>query len=119
MHTALALLSYLLLFLTPPAEKVIGRIENSAGAAVLLRGEKVLAPIAGTNVEADDILRTEQSGLLRVVLSDGSTLLASENTEFRIAKHDTETQLTTIELLHGRLLSQSMPVTKSGGRYQI
>ena len=119
MKRSITLLASLLFFLDSSTSNSIGKIVSSAGAAVLLRGEQVLAPVPETPLQSMDIVRTEKGGSMRVLLSDKSTLLLSENTELRIAEHNPETEKTVVELLHGHVLSQNTPVTKAGGMFQI
>ncbi|MGH9580060.1 MAG: hypothetical protein ACRD2R_03625, partial [Terriglobales bacterium] len=57
------------------AANEIGKIENSAGGAVILREGKVLPTTPGTILLLNDIVRTEPGGLLRLALNDGSSLL--------------------------------------------
>ncbi|GAC1661034.1 MAG: hypothetical protein NVS9B4_12740 [Candidatus Acidiferrum sp.] len=104
---------------TDSAASLVGKIANTAGAAVLLHGEKVLPPTAGTPLYLNDIARTEKGGVIRLQLSDGSALTLSEDTELRVTQHDAATEQTTIELLRGHVLSQNTPVTKQGGRFMI
>ena len=119
MKRSITLLAGLLFFVESSTSNSIGKIVSSAGAAVLLRGEQVLAPVPETLLLPMDIVRTEKGGSMRVLLSDKSTLLLSENTELRIAEHNPETEKTVVELLHGHVLSQNTPVTKAGGMFQI
>lgn len=95
----------------------VGRIENSAGAGVILRDHQVLPITAGTILQLDDIVRTEGGGLIRVTLNDGSALLVSENTELRVVVFDREQEQTLVEMLHGHILVNVAPYTKPGGRF--
>lgn len=113
------LLALLLSSLSAPPENSIGTIANSSGAAVLLHGDKVLPPVAGTLFYMNDILRTENGGLLRLVLQDGSSILVSENTELRVVLYDAVAQKTVVEMLHGRVRADVATITKSGGGFFI
>ena len=101
------------------AANEIGKIENSAGGAVVLREGKVLPTTPGTILQLNDIVRTEPGGLLRLVLNDGSSLLVNENTELRVAVFDREQEQTLVEMLHGHILAQVAPYTKQGGRFVV
>jgi len=97
----------------------VGRIENSAGAAVVLRETKVLPATPGTILQLNDIVRTEPGSLLRLVLSDGSALMVGENTELRVAIFDTEKQQTLVEMLHGQVRAEVAKYTKPTGRFVV
>lgn len=101
------------------AANEIGRIENSAGGAVVLRAGKVLPPTAGTILQLNDIVRTEKGGLLRLALNDGSSLLVYEDTELRVAVFDREQEQTLVEMLHGHVLTNVAPYTKASGRFVV
>jgi FecR protein len=119
MARILTLLLFLFSFQGASTEMSIGTIVNSSGAAVLLHGQKVLPPVAGTVLYANDIVRTEKGGTARLRLTDGSTLTLNEDTELRVTAHNVDTQQTSVELLHGHVFSQNTPVTKAGGRFLI
>lgn len=113
-----AVLAFVLLPAASAANE-IGKIENSAGGAVVLREGKVLPTTPGTILQLNDIVRTEPGALLRLVLNDGSSLLVNENTELRVALFDMDQQQTLVEMLHGRILAEVAPYTKPSGRFVV
>lgn len=110
----------LLFVLTNPVLAAsVGKVEASAGATTVIRAGASAAATSGAPLASNDIVRTGAGGSARLVLTDGSVLLLDQNTELRVVTHDTDTQVTLIEMLHGHLRGITTPVTKAGGIFQI
>src|SRR5262245_2817524 len=54
----------------------IGKVESAAGGALLLRGDQNMAATANTVLQGNDVVHTGNSGLVRIRLTDNSSLLA-------------------------------------------
>jgi FecR protein len=104
---------------TPAFAASVGRVQASAGSTVLIHAGASAAPAPGTALEANDIVRTGAGASARLVLTDGSALLMDQNTELRVVAHDTDKQITLIELLHGHIRAITTPVVKPGGIFQV
>jgi FecR protein len=101
----------------PPQDA--GTIDAVVVPAMVLRGTRVLDASPSAALQMNDVLRTDATGRLRIVLKDGSVLTVGENSELRVVQHDPATQQTLIELLHGRLRAQVTSVTNQGGYFLI
>ena len=119
MSRVLSLLASLLVLTASMWGASVGVVEATSGNAVLTHGTTTAAPGPNAPLENNDIVRTGAGGSVRVVLTDGSALLMSQNSELRVVTHNTETQTTLIELLHGHVRALTTAVTKAGGRFQI
>jgi hypothetical protein len=97
----------------------IARIEAWTGPGSVLRADATIAVQAGLALEPNDILRADAGALGRLALLDGSALLVESNSELRIVRHDADTQQTLVELLHGHLVADTVPVVKMGGIFKI
>ena len=67
----------------------------------------------------NDIVRTLDTGRVRISLSDGSMLNVGARSEMRIVKHDANTQQTSIELTAGKMRNQVQKLTKQGGSFDV
>jgi ferric-dicitrate binding protein FerR (iron transport regulator) len=76
--------------------------------------------IAKVKQELDwnDLLKTESSGRIRAGLKDGSILSVGSNSELRVVQHDNASQQTSLELDFGKVRSQVVKITKSGGKFE-
>jgi ferric-dicitrate binding protein FerR (iron transport regulator) len=66
-----------------------------------------------------DIVRTLNTGRVRIALQDGSLLNIGARAEMKIVKHDVQSQQTAIELTAGKLRSQVAHISKSGGSFEV
>jgi ferric-dicitrate binding protein FerR (iron transport regulator) len=71
------------------------------------------------NVNARDVLATNDYGRVRVVLKDGSTLSLGSNSRMTLLRHDREARETHLDLSTGALRSQVIEVKKDGGYFQL
>lgn len=97
----------------------IGHIDNTAPVAYLLRDGTASEAKQGDILRLNDILRTNDAGRVRLSLKDGSYLIADPRSELRVARYDTDAQITLVELLRGRLRAHATTVTKPGGGFYI
>ena len=66
-----------------------------------------------------DVVRTLNTGRVRIALQDGSVLNIGARSEMKIVKHDAQSQQTAIELTAGKLRSQVAHITKQGGSFDV
>jgi uncharacterized protein YkwD len=67
----------------------------------------------------EDVIRTLDTGRVRVQLRDGSRLNIGVRSAMRIVKHDPQSQQTEIELTLGRIRGEVMKLTKPGGVFEV
>ncbi len=96
-----------------------GKIESVRAPAVLIRDNKVSDAKPGDVLKINDIVQTGKSGRLRIALKDGSTLSLGQGSELRVVAHDPSSQITLIEMLHGRVRAHVTSIAKAGGIFEI
>jgi len=74
---------------------------------------------AKDNVDWNDLLKTEHSGRLRALLSDGSTLSMGSDSEMRVLQHDAKSQQTTVQMGIGALRSRVVKLTNPGAKFEV
>jgi len=67
----------------------------------------------------NDLVRTQNTGRVRITLQDGSLLNVGARSEMRVTKHDPQSQQTSIELQAGKLRSQVQKISKQGGTFEV
>ncbi len=83
-------------------------------------GQTTPAPLKVQDpVYFQDVVRTLNTGRVRIALQDGSVLNIGARAEMRIVKHDAQTQQTAIELRAGKLRSEVQHITKQGGSFEV
>jgi FecR protein len=70
-------------------------------------------------VHANDSLRTNTSGRMRIELRDGSTLNVGAESDLKIVKHNPVTGETSVDLAEGRLRSRVIRVRQSGSKFEV
>jgi len=73
----------------------------------------------GDVVQANDNLRTNTSGRMRIELRDGSTLNVGAESDLKIVKHNPVTGETSVDLAEGRLRSRVIRVRRSGIKFEV
>jgi hypothetical protein len=73
----------------------------------------------GDVVQANDNLRTNTSGRMRIELRDGSTLNVGAESDLKIVKHNPVTGETSVDLTEGRLRSRVIRVRRSGIKFEV
>jgi hypothetical protein len=96
-----------------------GKIDTVRGPAVLIRDKKVSDVKAGDILKINDVVQTGQRGRLRITLKDGSTLSVSQGSELRVVTHNPASQVTLIEILHGRVRAHVTSITNGSGGFEI
>ena len=66
-----------------------------------------------------DLVRTLNTGRVRIALLDGSFLNIGARSEMQIVKHDAPSQQTAIELKAGKLRSEVQKISKQGGSFEV
>lgn len=83
-------------------------------------GQTTPAPLKVQDaVYYQDVVRTLNTGRVRIALRDGSTLNIGARAQMQIVKHDVQSQQTEIELTAGKLRSQVTRITKTGGSFEV
>ena len=67
------------------------------------------------NVYFEDVVRTENTGRVRIALTDGSVLNIGARSEMTITKHDAQSRQTALELKAGKLRSQVQKLDPTKG----
>jgi hypothetical protein len=109
----------IVLALTNSFAQEIGHVDNTAAVAYLLRDGATSEAKQGDILRLNDIVRTNDAGRIRLSLKDGSYLIAGPRSELRVARYDTDAQITLVELLRGKLRAHATTVTKDGGGFYI
>jgi ferric-dicitrate binding protein FerR (iron transport regulator) len=102
---------------TPQAGTVSGAIPAET---VERQGKGPALPLKVSDaVHWQDLVKTEQTGRVRIALLDGSTLNIGARSEMRIVEHNAQTQQTQIEMTLGRMRGQVVKLTKPGSSFQV
>ncbi len=86
-------------------------VERQGAAAVALH---VADPVYW-----QDLVRTEDTGRVRIELTGGSVLNIGARSQMRIVRHDMATEQTELELTAGQLRGQIVKLTKPGASFKI
>ena len=88
----------------------------------------VLVPAAQRNskpakakeeVDWNDLLKTEHTGRMRTILTDGSILSMGSDSEMRVLQHDAKSQQTSIEMGFGAMRSRVVKLTEPGAKFEV
>lgn len=74
---------------------------------------------AKDDVDWNDLLKTEHTGRLRAMLTDGSTLSMGSDTEMRVLQHDAKSQQTSIQMGIGAMRSRVVKLTNPGAKFEV
>lgn len=74
---------------------------------------------AKEEVDWNDLLKTEHSGRLRTVLTDGSTISMGSDSEMRVLQHDAKSQQTSIQMGIGAMRSRVVKLTEPGAKFEV
>lgn len=77
------------------------------------------AAAKGAAISWNDVLETDRSGRVRIVLDDGSILTLGSESRLQVVKHDAAAQQTYLELKYGRIRAQIAKITRSGGSFEL
>ena len=100
---------------------------NQAGSirAVVPTGSVVRGSAPGTTVQRNDpiywqdTVRTDRGGRVRIGLLDGSILNVASESSLLIAKHDSGSQQTQLELTYGRLRANAVRIAQPHGNFEV
>jgi hypothetical protein len=67
----------------------------------------------------NDLLKTEASGRVRAVLTDGSMLSLGSSSSLHVVQHDATSQQTSLEMDAGKLRSKVVKVTQPNGKFEV
>ena len=71
------------------------------------------------DVNWQDLVKTQNTGRVRISLNDGSLLNIGARSEMRIVQHNAESQQTQIELTLGKMRTQVIKLTKPGASFEV
>ena len=71
------------------------------------------------DVNWKDVVKTENTGRVRIALLDGSVLNVGARSEMRIVEHNAQTEQTQIEMTLGRMRSHVVKLTKKGSSFEV
>lgn len=74
---------------------------------------------AKDDVDWNDLLKTQHTGRLRAVLTDGSTLSMGSDTEMRVLQHDAKSQQTSVQMGIGAMRSRVVKLTNPGAKFEV
>jgi len=74
---------------------------------------------AKEEVDWNDLLKTEHTGRLRTVLTDGSTISMGSDSEMRVLQHDAKSQQTSIQMGIGAMRSRVVKLTEPGAKFEV
>jgi hypothetical protein len=105
----------------PQAVRKAGTVSGAIPAETVERqGQGAELPLAVSEaVNWQDVVKTEQTGRVRISLLDGSVLNVGARSVMRIVEHDPQTQQTQVELRLGRMRSQVVKLSKPGASFQV
>lgn len=70
-------------------------------------------------VNWQDLVKTQNTGRVRISLTDGSSLNIGARSEMRIVQHNAQSQQTQIELTLGKMRTQVIKLTKPGASFEV
>ena len=74
---------------------------------------------AKEEVDWNDRLKTEHTGRLRAILTDGSTISMGSDTEMSVLQHDAKSQQTSIQMGIGAMRSRVVKLTEPGAKFEV
>jgi hypothetical protein len=99
----------------PQAVQAAGQI-----SALIPSAERNSKPAkAKEEVDWNDLLKTEHTGRLRTVLTDGSTISMGSDSEMRVLQHDAKSQQTSIQMGIGAMRSRVVKLTQPGAKFEV
>jgi hypothetical protein len=98
-----------------------GTVTNTVPEAGLQRqGQGAEIPLnLNDGVSMDDVIRTTNTGRVRIALQDGSFLNVGSGSVMRITKQNVTTQQTQVELTLGVMRAEVAKRTQPGGSFQV
>jgi len=96
-----------------------GEVTRVIPEVSIARGSKTVTASANSVVDWDDLVSTQINGRSRIALDDGSVLNIGSQSSMHVAKHDTGTQQTDLELIYGKMRTQAKKVAKPGGKFEV
>ena len=102
-----------------PAGRV-GTVANAIPEAVVRQGTGTEVPLKpGDAINEKSLVRTSQSGRVRIALTDGSFLNVAALSMMRIARQDAPSQQTEVELSRGLIRAEAVKLTKPGANFKV
>jgi ferric-dicitrate binding protein FerR (iron transport regulator) len=105
----------------PTAAGIAGTVTGAIPEEVLQRqGQGAEIPLnLNDGINKDDVIRTSNTGRVRIALLDGSFLNVGSGSVMRIIKQDVPTQQTQLELRLGVMRAEVAKRTQPGGSFQV
>jgi hypothetical protein len=97
-----------------------GTVTAGIPSETVQRGQAAPSPLSIQDaVYWQDVVRTQNTGRVRITLLDGSLLNIGPRAEMKIVNHDPQTQQTAIEVTAGKVRSQVQKISKQGGSFEV
>ena len=111
----------------PPARAPQGAVRKAGAVSGEIPSETIQRQGAGAalplnlhdDVNWKDVVKTEQTGRVRIQLLDGSVLNVGARSQMQIIEHNAQTQQTQVELTLGQVRSHVVKLTKPGASFQM
>lgn len=107
------------LLVMPAWAQVAGRVTRSLPEASIIRGTQTQDAPAQTNVQFNDVIKTQNAGRARVVLRDGSILNVSENASLKVLQYDAQSQQTKLQLDYGYVRANVAKLVNPNSSFEI
>ncbi len=109
----------LLLAIQCAADTRAGNVSALLPSARIERSGATTEVARGTEVQFNDVVRTNDQGRVRIMLLDKSLLSIGVKSQLRIVSHDPTSRQTSLELNFGKLRAQVARITRAGGRFEL
>ena len=98
----------------------VGKVTAAIPAETVQHNGQAAQPLhVQDGVSENDVVQTENTGRVRIMMEDGSLLNIGARSKMRITTHNAQSQQTGIELTAGKLRSQVEKISKQGGSFQV
>jgi hypothetical protein len=74
---------------------------------------------ARDDVDWNDMLKTQHTGRLRALLTDGSTISMGSDSEMKVLQHDAKSQQTSVQMGIGAMRSRVVKLTNPGAKFEV
>lgn len=102
-----------------PAGRRAGQITAAIPKDYIVRGPQQTEGNRGDQVIWEDLLRTEPSGRVRLVLDGGSILSLGSESRLRVVEHNEQSQQTALQLQFGRVRAEVVKLARTNARFEI
>jgi hypothetical protein len=105
----------------PQTAQKAGTVSGAIPAETVERKGQTAPLVLKVNDEVNwqDLVKTQNTGRVRIALLDGSTLNVGARSEMRIVQHNAQSQQTQVELTLGKMRTQVIKLTKPGASFEV